>query len=72
MRTGVVAQLGERLNGIQEVRGSIPLGSTYLNRIFWLCIPNTIPHNTYQKRAVRSPTDLVGPTHADPIFMPNL
>ena len=22
-----VAQLGERLNGIQEVRGSIPLGS---------------------------------------------
>ncbi len=25
--TGAVAQLGERLNGIQEVRGSIPLGS---------------------------------------------
>ena len=25
---GVVAQLGERLNGIQEVRGSIPRGST--------------------------------------------
>ena len=25
---GVVAQLGERLNGIQEVSGSIPLGST--------------------------------------------
>ena len=25
---GAVAQLGERLNGIQEVRGSIPLGST--------------------------------------------
>ena len=25
---GVVAQLGERLNGIQEVRGSIPLSST--------------------------------------------
>ena len=24
---GAVAQLGERLNGIQEVRGSIPLGS---------------------------------------------
>ncbi len=24
---GVVAQLGERLNGIQEVRGSSPLGS---------------------------------------------
>ncbi len=29
---GAVAQLGERLNGIQEVRGSIPLGSTrFLN-----------------------------------------
>ena len=27
-RIGAVAQLGERLNGIQEVRGSIPLGST--------------------------------------------
>ena len=25
---GVVAQLGERLNGIQEVSGSIPLSST--------------------------------------------
>ena len=29
---GVVAQLGERLNGIQEVRGSIPLSSTIKNR----------------------------------------
>ena len=27
---GAVAQLGERLDGIQEVRGSIPLGSTDL------------------------------------------
>ncbi|MEA2731020.1 MAG: hypothetical protein QOF70_5495 [Acetobacteraceae bacterium] len=27
---GAVAQLGERLNGIQEVRGSIPLGSTII------------------------------------------
>ena len=27
---GVVAQLGERLNGIQEVRGSIPRGSTIM------------------------------------------
>jgi hypothetical protein len=25
---GAVAQLGERVNGIHEVRGSIPLGST--------------------------------------------
>ena len=28
MMYGAVAQLGERLNGIQEVRGSIPLSST--------------------------------------------
>jgi hypothetical protein len=27
-RRGAVAQLGERLNGIQEVVGSIPIGST--------------------------------------------
>ena len=27
-RCGAVAQLGERLNGIQEVRGSIPRSST--------------------------------------------
>ena len=27
-RKGAVAQLGERLNGIQEVSGSTPLGST--------------------------------------------
>ena len=25
---GAIAQLGERLHGMQEVRGSIPLGST--------------------------------------------
>ncbi len=29
---GVVAQLGERLNGIHEVRGSIPLSSTNLHQ----------------------------------------
>jgi hypothetical protein len=27
-RQGAIAQLGERLNGIQEVGGSIPPGST--------------------------------------------
>ena len=27
-RIGAIAQLGERLNGIQEVSGSIPLSST--------------------------------------------
>ena len=29
-RNGAVAQLGERRNGIAEVRGSIPLGSTII------------------------------------------
>ena len=28
VKRGAVAQLGERLNGIQEVVGSIPIGST--------------------------------------------
>ena len=28
VETGGLAQLGERLNGIQEVEGSIPFGST--------------------------------------------
>ncbi len=28
---GAVAQLGERVNGIHEVRGSTPLGSTTIN-----------------------------------------
>jgi hypothetical protein len=28
LHRGAVAQLGERLNGIQEVVGSIPIGST--------------------------------------------
>ena len=27
-KSGAIAQLGERLHGMQEVRGSIPLGST--------------------------------------------
>jgi hypothetical protein len=29
IETGAIAQLGERLNGIQEVSGSIPLSSTF-------------------------------------------
>ncbi len=28
---GALAQLGERLHGMQEVSGSIPLGSTNIN-----------------------------------------
>jgi hypothetical protein len=30
--SGAIAQLGERLNGIQEVVGSIPIGSTKIPR----------------------------------------
>lgn len=30
--SGAIAQLGERCNGIAEVRGSIPLGSTKSRR----------------------------------------
>ena len=37
---GVVAQLVERLNGIQEVRGSSPLGSTILKLLNSLQITN--------------------------------
>ncbi len=31
MQNGPVAQLGERLHGMQEVVGSIPIGSTGIN-----------------------------------------
>ena len=38
MKIGAVAQLGERYNGIVEVRGSIPLGSTIVNQgVFASC-----------------------------------
>jgi hypothetical protein len=38
-KKGAVAQLGERLNGIQEVVGSIPISSTnYINKLQnWGC-----------------------------------
>ena len=32
IKLGAIAQLGERLNGIQEVVGSIPSGSTKVTR----------------------------------------
>ena len=37
---GAVAQLGERLNGIQEVVGSIPIGST--KQINYLLSPSAL------------------------------
>jgi len=36
MNFGALAQLGERYNGIVEVRGSIPLGSTKTPYILYL------------------------------------
>ena len=33
LASGAVAQPGERLNGIQEVVGSIPIGSTILESV---------------------------------------
>ena len=46
---GGVAQLGERLNGIQEVRGSIPLtsmaGESRILRLFVAGIAQLVEHN---------------------------
>ena len=40
---GAVAQLGERYNGIVEVRGSIPLGSTISkNRVFSVTLADEV------------------------------
>ena len=36
---GGIAQLGERLNGIQEVSGSIPLISTKGTEFTWILVP---------------------------------
>ena len=53
IQNGAVAQLGERLNGIQEVRGSIPLGSTNQTKI-----PN--PISIYVALRVQSkPSDVI-------------
>jgi hypothetical protein len=44
---GAIAQLGERLNGIQEVRGSTPLGST--NKI------KDLNHYIFHKQIIKRP-----------------
>ena len=54
---GGVAQLGERLNGIQEVRGSIPLASIRRNR-------SAAPR--HQSQAVCS--GVTGSTTPDPVL----
>ena len=39
---GVIAQLVERLNGIQEVRGSTPLSSTKIGTTTFVVVPFVI------------------------------
>ncbi len=42
---GAVAQLGERLNGIQEVDGSIPFSSTiFFNDLPFSIVTDYLPH----------------------------
>src|SRR5690606_18522698 len=43
---GVIAQLGERLNGIQEVGGSIPPGSTKHSRRLQISLSQPGKHRT--------------------------
>ena len=42
MNFGALAQLGERYNGIVEVRGSIPLGSTKPHLSTFLTAPKIV------------------------------
>jgi hypothetical protein len=49
-QSGAIAQLGERLNGIQEVSGSIPLGSTILKPLEFLAVKQRL--FTYAVRQV--------------------
>lgn len=42
MEHGAIAQLGERFAGSEEVRGSIPLGSTIPSQLPFMNIPNAI------------------------------
>ena len=54
-RQGAIAQLGERLNGIQEVGGSIPPGSTKNSQSFTTLVsrhPSLIPRGTGSKQPV--------------------
>jgi hypothetical protein len=56
---GAVAQLGERLTGSQEVRGSIPLGSTKNQPLGWFfCVPRGIGAKLKQRERCSSFGDL--------------
>ena len=61
MPGGAIAQLGERLNGIQEVGGSIPPGSTNLRRFAAIVDGNLKPPSahTVQKSGPIIPTGAV-------------
>ena len=51
---GALAQLGERLHGMQEVEGSIPLGSSFHVLCFWGVIFAGGPANRDSWRCFRS------------------
>ncbi len=55
---GVIAQLGERMNGIHEVDGSIPSGSTTEDKsAHWalLFFPGCVPFSDAQTRSILAP-----------------
>ena len=54
---GAVAQLGERLNGIQEVRGSTPLGSTNFSIVFNFLSADRFASRDCRGERRRSPAD---------------
>ena len=60
-RTGAVAQLGERLNGIQEVRGSIPLSSTTHRSTSIRCLNVFARLRLRSKAATRPISPVLGP-----------
>ena len=47
LKDGAVAQLGERLNGIQEVVGSIPISSTKSSIKNTKCRQNICPYHAF-------------------------
>lgn len=49
---GVVAQLGERVVRNDEVRGSIPLGSTILRRLLHLWVLHCFPPLALYKQTI--------------------
>ena len=60
---GAIAQLGERLNGIQEVGGSIPPGSTRINGLKGFC-PSWVLSSLAEEKSADA-TDRAGKLNMD-------